>query len=103
MQQDETREETITSMMAENRVFAPSEEIQQKAYIKSLEEYKQIYQRSIDDPEGFWAELAEQLVWFKKWDKVLVEDFKEARHEWFVGGKLNACYNCLDRHLTTWR
>ncbi len=103
MQQVEAREETITSMMAENRVFAPSEEIQQKAYIKSLEEYKQIYQRSIDDPEGFWAELAEQLVWFKKWDKVLVEDFKEARHEWFVGGKLNACYNCLDRHLTTWR
>ena len=94
---------TITSMMAENRVFAPSEEIRQKAHIKSLEEYKQIYQRSIDDPEGFWAELAGQLDWFKKWDKVLVEDFKEAKHEWFVGGKLNACYNCLDRHITTWR
>jgi acetyl-CoA synthetase len=94
---------TITSMMAENRVFAPSDEIRQKAYIKSMEEYKQIYQRSIDDPEGFWAEMAEQLDWFKKWDKVLVEDFKEAKHEWFVGGKLNACYNCLDRHLTTWR
>jgi acetyl-CoA synthetase len=94
---------TIISMMAENRVFAPSEEIKQKAYIKSLEEYKQIYQRSIDDPEGFWAELAEQLDWFKKWDKVMVEDFKEAKHEWFVGGKLNVCYNCLDRQLTTWR
>jgi acetyl-CoA synthetase len=94
---------TITSMMAENRVFAPSDEIRQKAYIKSMEEYKQIYQRSIDDPEGFWAEMAEQLDWFKKWDKVLVEDFKEAKHEWFVGGKLNACYNCVDRHLTTWR
>jgi len=94
---------TITSMMAENRVFAPTEEIKEKAYIKSLEEYKQIYQRSIDDPEGFWAEMAEQLEWFKKWDKVLVEDFKEAKHEWFVGGKLNACYNCLDRHLKTWR
>jgi acetyl-CoA synthetase len=94
---------TITSMMAENRVFAPSEEIKHRAYIKSLEEYKQIYQRSIDDPEGFWAEMAEQLSWFKKWDKVLVEDFKEAKHEWFVGGKLNVCYNCLDRQLTTWR
>jgi len=94
---------TITSMMAENRVFPPSEEAQKRAYIKSLEEYKQIYQRSIDDPEGFWAEMAEQLDWFKKWDKVLVKDFKEAKHEWFVGGKLNACYNCLDRHLTTWR
>jgi len=94
---------TITSMMAENRVFPPSEEIQKKAYIKSLEEYKQIYQRSITDPEGFWAEMAEQLDWYKKWDKVLVKDFKEAKHEWFVGGKLNACYNCVDRHLTTWR
>jgi acetyl-CoA synthetase len=94
---------TITSMMAENRVFAPSEEIRHKAYIKNLEEYKQIYQRSIDDPEGFWAEMAEQLDWFKKWEKVLVEDFKEAKHEWFIGGKLNVCYNCLDRHITTWR
>lgn len=94
---------TITSMMAEKRVFAPSEEIKAKAYIKSLEEYKKIYQRSIDDPEGFWAELAEQLDWYKKWDKVLVEDFKEAKHEWFVGSKLNVSYNCLDRHLNTWR
>jgi acetyl-CoA synthetase len=94
---------TITSMMAEDRVFAPSEEIRQKAYIKSMEEYKQIYQKSIADPEGFWAEMAEQLDWYKKWDKVLVNDFKEAKHEWFVGGKLNACYNCVDRHLTTWR
>jgi len=94
---------TITSMMSENRVFTPSEETRQKAYIKSLEEYRQIYQRSIDDPEGFWAVMAEQLDWYKKWDKVLIEDFKEANHEWFVGGKLNACYNCLDRHLTTWR
>jgi acetyl-CoA synthetase len=94
---------TITSMMAEDRVFPPSEEIQKKAYIKSLGEYKQIYQRSITDPEGFWAEMAEQLDWYKKWDKVLVKDFKEAKHEWFVGGKLNACYNCLDRHLATWR
>jgi acetyl-CoA synthetase len=49
------------------------------------------------------AEMAEQLDWYKKWDKVLVKDFKEAKHEWFVGGKLNACYNCLDRHLATWR
>jgi acetyl-CoA synthetase len=94
---------SITSMMEEKRVFDPPKEIRQKAYIKSMEEYKEIYQRSINDPEGFWAELAEQLSWFKKWDKVLVEDFKEAKHEWFVGGKLNVCYNCLDRHLITWR
>jgi acetyl-CoA synthetase len=94
---------SITSMMDEKRVFDPPQEIRQEAYIKSMEEYREIYQRSINDPEGFWAELAEQLNWFKKWDKVLVEDFKEAKHEWFVGGKLNVCYNCLDRHLLTWR
>jgi len=93
----------ITSMMAEKRVFNPPEELAKKAYIKSLDEYKQIYQRSIDDPEGFWAEMAEQLDWFQKWDKVLVEDFKEGKHQWFVGGKLNVSYNCLDRHLKTWR
>jgi len=93
----------ITSMMAEKRVFRPPEELAKKAYIKSLDEYKEIYQRSIDDPEGFWAEMAEQLDWSQKWDRVLVEDFKEGKHQWFVGGKLNVSYNCLDRHLKTWR
>jgi len=89
--------------MEENRVFNPSKGLGGKAYIKSLDEYKEIYKRSIEDPEAFWAEIAGQLDWDRKWDKVLVEDFKEGKHEWFVGGKLNACYNCLDRHLDTWR
>jgi len=93
----------ITSMMAEKRVFNPPEELSKKAYVKSLDEYKKIYQRSVDDPQAFWSEAAEQLDWYKKWDKVLVEDFKEAKHEWFVGGKLNVSYNCLDRHIETWR
>jgi len=93
----------IISMMEEKRVFNPPKELSDNAYIKSLDEYKEIYQRSIDDPEAFWGELAEQLDWYKKWDKVLVEDFKEGKHEWFVGGKLNVSYNCLDRHLKTWR
>jgi len=96
-------EKTITSMMAEKRVFKPSKETRQKAYIKSLAEYKKLYQRSTEDPEGFWGELAEQIDWYRKCDKVLVDDFKEAKHEWFVGGKLNVSYNCLDRHLKTWR
>jgi acetyl-CoA synthetase len=93
----------ITSVMAEKRVFIPPEELSKRAYIKSLDEYKKIYHRSIDDPGGFWGEMAEQLDWFQKWDKVLVEDFKNGKHEWFVGGKLNVSYNCLDRHLKTWR
>ncbi len=94
---------TITSMLEEKRLFKPPKQLSQDAYIKSLDEYKEIYQRSISDPEGFWGELAEQLDWYKKWDKVLVADFENAKHEWFVGGKLNVSYNCLDRHITTWR
>ncbi len=93
----------ITSIMDEKRVFPPPAELSKEAYIKSMAEYREIYQRSIDDPEGFWAEMAEQLDWYQKWDKVLVADFKEGKHEWFVGGKLNVSYNCLDRHLKTWR
>ncbi len=93
----------ITSMMEEKRVFRPLKEVSEKAYIKTLEEYERIYQRSIDDPEGFWGEMAEQMDWYKKWDKVLIEDFKDGKHQWFVGGKLNVSYNCLDRHLKTWR
>lgn len=96
-------EKLITSMMEEKRIFYPSKELSKSAYIKSLDEYKKIYQRSIADTEGFWAEMAENLDWFKKWDKVLVDNFKEAKHEWFVGGKLNVSYNCLDRHLKTWK
>ena len=93
----------ITSMMEEKRVFKPSKELSQQAYIKSMAQYKKIYQKSIDDPAAFWGEMAEQLDWFKKWDKVLVEDFANAKHEWFVGGKLNVAYNCIDRHLKTTR
>ena len=99
----EEKKSTITSMSVENRKFPPSKEFTKNAYIKSMAEYKKIYKRSIDDMEGFWAEQAAQIDWYKKWDKVLVSDFKNAKHEWFVGGKLNVSYNCLDRHLTTWR
>jgi acetyl-CoA synthetase len=100
---DQKEEKTITSMMAENRVFKPSPEVSKQAYIKSFEEYQKIYKESEKDPEAFWANLATQLDWYKKWDKVLVEDFKEGKHEWFVGGKINVTYNCIDRHLKTWR
>jgi len=93
----------ITSMMSEERVFNPPKELSEQAYIKSLDEYREIYKKSIEDPEKFWGELAEQIDWYKKWDKVCVEDFANAKHEWFVGGKLNVSYNCLDRHLNTWR
>lgn len=67
--------------------------------IKSFEEYEKAYQRSLDDPEGFWAEQAESFVWRKKWDTVLSWDFKKPDIRWFEGGKLNITENALDRHL----
>jgi acetyl-CoA synthetase len=93
----------ITSMMGEKRSFKPPKEFTDSAYIKSMDEYQKLYQRSLDDPEGFWGEMAEQLDWFKKWDKVVEADFSEGKHQWFIGGKLNVSYNCLDRHVSTWR
>jgi len=93
----------MMSMMDEKRVFPVNKEFSAKAHIKSFEEYKKLYDRSVSDPEGFWAERAEQIDWFKKWDKVRIVDFANAKHEWFIGGKLNVSYNCIDRHLTTWR
>lgn len=94
----------ITSMMEETRVFNPPRELVEKAYLKSIDEYKAQWKRSVEDPEGFWGEKAEEMLdWYKKWDKVLVEDFTNGKHEWFTGGKLNVSYNCIDRHLNTWR
>ncbi|MBD2542219.1 acetate--CoA ligase [Coleofasciculus sp. FACHB-SPT36] len=93
---------TIESILQEKRLFQPPAEFSQKAHIKSLEEYQQLYDRAKADPQKFWAELAEQeLHWFQKWDTVL--DWQPPFAKWFVGGKTNISYNCLDRHLTTWR
>ena len=69
--------------------------------IKSLDEYHKAYQQSIEHPEQFWAEIAEQFVWQKKWDKVLEWNFSEPKIEWFKGAKLNITENCIDRHLAT--
>ncbi len=65
------------------------------------ETYLRLYKQSVEDPEGFWGEQAERITWSRKWDKVVEEDFSNASHQWFVGAKLNASYNCLDRHLET--
>ncbi|NEQ68307.1 MAG: acetate--CoA ligase [Symploca sp. SIO2D2] len=93
---------TIESILQEKRVFSPSSEFSQAAHIKSLQEYQQVYDRAKADPEKFWEELAaSELHWFQKWDKVL--DWQPPFAQWFVGGKINISYNCLDRHLTTWR
>ncbi|HET8829743.1 MAG TPA: acetate--CoA ligase [Pelobium sp.] len=67
--------------------------------ITSFDEYKEAYQKSVEQPEAFWAEIAENFTWKKKWDKVLDWNFKEPKIEWFKGAKLNITENCLDRHL----
>jgi acetyl-CoA synthetase len=67
--------------------------------INSLEQYQRDYKRSVDDPEGFWSDIASQFLWRKKWDKVLTWNFKEPKVKWFEGGKLNITENCLDRHV----
>jgi acetyl-CoA synthetase len=69
--------------------------------IKSYEEYKEAYKKSVDNPEHFWAEVAGHFTWKKKWDKVLEWNFKEPNVQWFIGGQLNITENCLDRHLVT--
>ncbi|HRW76266.1 MAG TPA: acetyl-coenzyme A synthetase N-terminal domain-containing protein, partial [Saprospiraceae bacterium] len=69
--------------------------------IQSKTDYEQAYQRSVEDPEGFWAELATTFSWKKPWDKVLEWNFTEPNVRWFSGGQLNITENCLDRHLDT--
>jgi acetyl-CoA synthetase len=86
----------LDSTLREFRVFPPPPEFSARAHIKSLEEYETLYKQSIADPEAFWAGVANDLHWFKRWDKVLEWNLPHAK--WFVGGKLNLCYNCVDRH-----
>ncbi|MFW0861065.1 MAG: acetate--CoA ligase [Dethiobacter sp.] len=84
-------------------VYVPPQGFVDDARIKSMEEYEAMYNRSLNDPEGFWSEMANQLHWFKPWEKVVEYDFVNANIAWFIGGKLNVSYNCLDRHLDGWR
>ncbi|MBN2654643.1 MAG: acetate--CoA ligase [Nitrospirae bacterium] len=94
--------ESFDVLMAENRTFPPAPEVSKHAHIKSMDEYKQLYKRSVEDPEGFWGEMAEkQLTWYKKWDKVLEYDFDKPFIKWFQNGKINVSYNCLDRYVNT--
>jgi acetyl-CoA synthetase len=86
----------IDSTLRESRLFPPPPEFSAKAHIKSLAEYEALYKRSIEDPEGFWAEAAKELHWFKTWDKVMEGNFPSV--QWFTGGKLNLSFNCVDRH-----
>ena len=91
----------IDSMLQENRVFPPPAEFSAKAHIKSLAEYERIYAEAAQDPEAFWGKIAQELHWFEPWTKVL--DWNAPWAKWFVGGKINLSYNCLDRHADSAR
>jgi acetyl-CoA synthetase len=91
----------IDSVLDEQRSFDPPAEFSQKAQIKSLAEYEALYKESVEQPEKFWARAAEELHWFRRWDKVL--EWKAPWAKWFVGGQINLSYNCLDRHVRTAR
>ncbi len=100
----------ISSHMKEARSFAPSKSFQAQATVNSAEAYRELYQRSIEDPEGFWAEQGRaELEWMKPWDEVVSHNFKEIGEteapyvQWFSGGRLNVSANCLDRHVANGR
>ncbi len=98
---------SMDSLMTEDRTFSPPSELKPNAHIKSLEQYEEMYNRSIEDPEGFWLEQAEMLHWFKKPTKALEFTWdtkgRKIEHTYFADGQLNVSYNCLDRHLGTER
>ncbi len=90
----------ITSLQHEGRTFPPPKTFSAHAHVKSMAQYRKLYNESIKSPDKFWARQAkDELVWFKPWKKVL--QWKEPFAKWFVGGKLNVSFNCLDRHLNT--
>ncbi len=89
----------FSSVMEEKRKFDPPKSLSKNAWVKNMAQYRKIWKESIDDPEGYWAGVAGEIDWFKKWTKVREYDFVNANIKWFIGGKLNVTYNCLDRHL----
>jgi acetyl-CoA synthetase len=95
---------TIDMLQVEGVSFPPSPEFSKEAHIKSQQEYEDLYRRSIQDPERFWSDQAEAMLhWYSKWTKTVEYDFEKPEIRWFIDGKLNVSFNCLDRHLATWR
>jgi len=91
----------IESHLKEKRLFKPLREFAQEARIKNFAQYQRMYRESIKHPDRFWTREANELVWRKRWRKVV--EWKPPFAKWFIGGQLNLSENCLDRHLTTHR
>ena len=79
--------------------YLPNSNFASKSHISNMDEYKKMYESSINDPSGFWENAAERISWYESWNAVSNHDFVNGKIEWFAGGKLNACYNCIDRHI----
>ena len=101
MPETQVAQPDIQSVLREARKFNPPAEFSPHARVRSMTEYQQIYAASAADPEGFWANIAGELNWFQKWNRVIEWDLPWAK--WFVGGKINLAYNCLDRHVQSAR
>lgn len=86
-------------MSASKNIYTPSADWVDSAHVSSLDKYRYIYNRSIENPDEFWASIAERVTWYKPWDKVRNFNFKEGKIKWYENGKLNVSYNCLDRHV----
>ena len=80
-------------------VFYPNQEFSDHALIGSLDQYRDLYEKSMSDPDAFWSAVADRITWYKKWDTVREFDFVKGKIKWFDGAKLNVSYNCLDRHV----
>ncbi|OGP30489.1 MAG: acetate--CoA ligase [Deltaproteobacteria bacterium GWC2_42_11] len=94
-------QEHVESMLKVEEVFEPSKEVIERAWVK---DYEKVYKKSVENPESFWGEIASELEWFKPWEKVLKwEQPWMGGASWFVGAKCNITYNCLDRHVKSWR
>jgi acetyl-CoA synthetase len=90
----------VANESLDEKIFDVPAEFQKDAWVSSMAQYEEMYRRSLDDADAFWAEEAEKrLHWFKKWDRVNNDSFAQAKVRWFEGGKLNVSYNCLDRHV----
>lgn len=97
-------QERISTLLHETRSYLPPEHGRQSAWIGNREDYKALCHRALEEPDDFWGARASQLLhWFKRWDKVLEADETHHKYRWFTGGKLNAAFNCIDRHLISGR
>lgn len=85
--------------MTTSKTYPVKAQVREKSYFKSMDEYNQMYAKSINDPEGFWLDVAKNISWFSAPLKATQGNFTGVNHAWFMHGKLNAAYNCLDRHL----